>query len=451
MDRIQIYSHLPIWCQNFACYIEGKRIKATRYSNVFRKKLEEYEDRDKWSYDRLCDHRDRKLQTMINHCYNTVPYYRNMFKEYGINPGSIKKLDDLKVLPILTKEIVNSNPESFISNVVPRAKMITHHTSGTTGAGFIFQTTQEAQCEQWAVWWRYRKRLGIELDTLSGNFGTRFVVPANQIKPPFWRYNKPCHQVYFSAFHEKPEYLKYYIQEILDRNITWIHGYPSLLTELANEVINERNYEIKKLLKFVTIGAENLLDYQAEIMNKAFGVHVYQHYGMSEGVSNFSEYPDKRIFVDEDYAATEFIENDGITRIIGTNLTNYAMPLLRWDTKDTAEVVVSNNGRQVISIDGRIEDYVTLRSGKRIGKLDHVFKDAVHLKEVQIRQQKDYSIKVLYVPRDNEYQDDLVNAEKLFRQSFGEQVEMQFVEVQEIEKTKSGKLRFILSDIDNHN
>lgn len=450
MDKMQIYNNLPIWGQNLACYIEGKKIKATRYGKHFWKKLLEYEEHDGWSYEQKCVFRDDKIQKMIQHCYDTVPYYHKLFNEGGIDPSSIRYLEDLKVLPILTKDIVNMNPEAFLSSKISQDKMITAHTSGTTGAGFIFKTTQEAICEQWAVWWRYRRRLGIDIGTLSGNFGTRFIVPATQNKPPFWRYNNPCHQVYFSAFHEKQDNLKYYIQQLVEKKVSWLHGYPSLLCELANEVLREGDELLKGQITHVTIGAENLLDYQRTIMERAFGVHIYQHYGLSEGVSNFSEYPDRQIIVDEDFAATEFIEQDGITRIIGTNLTNYAMPLLRWDTRDTAEVKIQNDfGRVVEAIDGRIEDYIILPSGKKIGKLDHVFKDAVHLKEVQIEQAEDYKITVFLIPRDNEYQHDIEMAKGLFNQTFGEKVDIKFMPVENIEKSKSGKLRFIVSKISN--
>ncbi len=452
MDKMSIYNRLPIFAQNFACFIEGSKIKKNRYGQLFWKKLEEYEERDVWSYERKCEYRDAQIRKMVRHCYDTVPYYHGLFDEGGINPDCIRCLDDLKVIPILSKDIVNKNPELFLSTEISRDKMLTAHTSGTTGAGFIFRTTEETICEQWAVWWRYRRKLGIQFGTLSANFGTRFVVPTSQKRPPFWRYNTPCSQVYFSAFHEKPEYLRYYLEEIRRKKITWIHGYPSLISELANVVLLEKDDEIKNQIQYVTIGAENLLDYQKTAIEKAFDVHVYQHYGLSEGVSNFSENPEKDIIVDEDFAATEFVDSNGYKRIVGTTLTNFAMPLLRWDTKDTAGVrEIRGIGRIVDSLDGRIEDYITLPSGKVIGKLDHVFKDAIHLKEVQIVQDKNYKIQVLFVPRDDNYESDIKMAYHLFLQTFGEKVDIEFARKESIEKSKSGKLRFIVSDVSRVN
>lgn len=442
-----VYDHLPIWGQNLACYVEGKKNAHVRYGKIFWKYLSEYRTRDTWSYAALCEYRDNRLRKMIKHCYETVPYYKTLFDDGGINPKSIKNLDDLKKLPVLTKDIVNENPKLFLSAIFPKKRMITSHTSGTTGAGFVFKTSQQAICEQWAVWWRYRENLGIKYGTLHANFGTRFVVPVKQTKPPFWRYNKPCHQIYFSAFHEKPDYLKYYIEEIINKNITWIHGYPSLLTELANEVIRE-GLDLSRQIKYVTIGAENLLEYQTSIMQRAFGVHVYQHYGLTEGVANFSEKLSKEIVVDEDFSAVEFVPCGETNKIIATSLTNYAMPLLRWDTNDTAEYKEDlKKGRIVTSIDGRIEDYIVLPNGRKIGKLDHVFKDTTHLKEVQIVQERDYNIHVLIVPRDGQINNDILLASELFKKTLGSDVGISFEIVDHIQKSRSGKHRFIVSAV----
>lgn len=446
MDKMSIYNRLPVWGQNLACCYEGSRIKRSRYGKDFWRFLSEYESRANWSYEQLCDYRDAKLRKLIHHCYNTVPYYTKLFNEGSIDPDSIKTLDDLKVLPILTKQIVNADPESFISTAVPRDKMVTAHTSGTTGSGFVFKTTQEAICEQWAVWWRYRRALGIEFGTLSANFGTRFIVPVTQQEPPFWRYNIPCHQMYFSAFHESPENLKSYISRILCSKITWLHGYPSLLTPIAEYIVSNR-INVKGKIKFITTGAENLLENQRRILIEAFGVEPYQHYGLSEGVANFSESADHSIIVDEDFSAVEFCPFAGSNRIIATSLNNYAMPLLRWDTKDTVTYAEdAKEGRTITSIDGRIEDYVVLPDGTKIGKLDHVFKDTVHIQEVQIHQNSDFSLTVFATTDGTDVTADVQLAQRLFHDSFGVSLPIDFKFVDKIPKP-TGKLRFVVSEV----
>ena len=441
MDKMAVYNRLPVFAQNWACSVEGARIARTRFGSLFRRTLQDYEARSRWSSERIAAYRDERLRAMVKYCYDTVPYYRAMFDEGGIDPASIKSLDDMGRLPLLTKKEVNENPERFFSTAY-RGKRIKHHTSGTTGSGFVFYTSPEAICEQWACWWRFREALGIEFGTSQAMFGTQKVVPAIQAAPPYWRENRPGNQVYFSAFHESEGNLAEYCEEIKRRRIPWIHGYPSLLVAVA--LFAARNGVSFPCVRFVTTGAENLYDHQAALVERSFGVRPYQHYGMCEGVANFSQDSEHRMLVDEDYAAVEFCD-DG--RIIGSTLTNMAMPLLRWDTGDIAESTTLPDGRrEVVSLDGRAEDSVLLPNGTTVGKLDHVFKDTVHIAEAQIHQNPDLSITVYAVKAQDDVAEDEQKALRQFAESFSCPVPIAFEYVTSIPRAASGKLRFVVSE-----
>ena len=382
---------------------------------------------------------------MIHHCYDTVPYYTKLFNDGGINPDSIKTLDDLKVLPILSKQIVNANPESFLSSAIPRNKMVTAHTSGTTGSGFVFKTTQEAICEQWAVWWRYRRALGIEYGTLCGQFGGRSVVSITQCKPPFYRWNSPCDIMYFSVYHMSEQNISAYVTDLQGQKIRWIHGYPSSINVLA-EYLMSQNLQLNA--DYVTTGAESLLESQKAHILAAFGKKAYQHYGMSEAVANFSETKDGKMIVDEDFAVTEFIPS-GKTEscdIIGTCLSNYAMPFLRYRTNDMAIVSLTPEGRVVTALDGRIEDCILLPNGAKIGRLDHIFKDLTHIREAQIVQKSTDNIQVNVV-RGNKYGDADENKllHELEERLTGIVIDIRYVDA--LKRTESGKLRFVISEI----
>lgn len=449
MDKMKIYNKLPILVQNIACNYEGLRIKKTRYGDAFWKFLKEYEARNTWTYKEICDYRDERLRSLIEHSYKTVPYYRNLFDDLGLDYKEIRTLSDLKVLPILDKQTINDNFDKFVSTNYDKNNLIMSHTSGTTGSGFKFYTTPEAISEQWAVWWKYRKNLGIDFDMWSANFGSKLIVPISQKKPPYWRINFPGKQVYFSAFHQSEENLYYYFKEIKKRRIEWIHGFPSLITLLASFMLNN-SLSLGYKLKFITIGAENLLEYQRSIIEEAFGCKVFQHYGLAEGVANFSQNRSGKIIVDEDFSATEFIFMDGNYRIIGTNLSNYAMPLIRYDTKDTATLskIHNSSGRIIESIDGRSEDYITLPNGIKVGKLDHAFKDTINFREVQLYQKKDYSINILVVKKNINHKKDEELAYKMLRDSLGDDINIEFRYVNKIERTKGGKIKFVVSEIE---
>lgn len=108
--------------------------------------------------------------------------------------------------------------------------------------------------------------------------------------------------------------------------------------------------------------------------------------------ANISQCLEGFLHVDEDFAAVEFLPAGGDQyRIVGTNLSNLAFPLIRYDTGDLATLTdaiceCGRPGRIVEHLDGRQEDYVVTRSGAQLGRIDHIFKDMINIREAQIRQ-----------------------------------------------------------------
>ena len=152
-----------------------------------------------------------------------------------------------------------------------------------------------------------------------------------------------------------------------------------------------RGVDLGYHVRWVTVGGENLLKGQEEVMTRAFGIRPLQHYGLAEAVANISQCERGRLHVDEDFAAVEFLpeESGQGHRIVGCNFTNLATPLLRYDTGDVVTIDeqgcgCGRPGRVVAAIDGRREDYVELGNGARVGRMDHVFKDMTNIREAQI-------------------------------------------------------------------
>jgi Coenzyme F390 synthetase len=448
---MDVYFRLPIALQNAATWATAAKNRWERYGHPFGQILQGYRERASWSADRLASYRDDRLRCMVDHCYRTVPYYRQLFKEGGISPASIKTIDDLSMLPVLTKDDVRACPEDFLSSDFVKKRVIRRHTSGTTGSSFQFVMDRRALMEQWAVTWRYWEGLGISFDTPHAMFGTRRVASPSQTTPPFWRSKAPVYEWYFSAFHESDEHMAAYFDEIDRRGFSWIHGYPSLVTPLAAYMVRTGR-RFARPLSHVTLAAENLLTHQRELMVEAFGVEPRMHYASTEGVANASQGAHGIAYrIDEDYAVTELLPLDDFSdagEIVGTSLTNYAMPLLRWRLRDLGREGRDEKGHRVLlSIDGRTEDYLKLPSGVKIGKLDHVFKDTKHFREAQIRQASDYSVELWVVATQADTAQDEAVALRELRES-GCDVPVSFHYRDSIPKTKAGKLKFVISEVE---
>jgi len=456
LDYRHLYSHLPVFCQNVLCSLYGARLIRRRYGNAYETLEREVFERQRWAPERIETFARRRCQAIVKHAASTVPYYRRLFAEMHIDPQDISGPEDLKALPILDKQTVQENLADCHCDLKNEMRCRTMHTSGTTGTGLIFPMTLEAEQEQWAVWWRHRARFGLDRNTWYAHFHGKSIVPFENSKPPFWRVNRPGRQILFSAYHMSDHNLPFYVNELNRRQPLWIQGYPSLLALLGSFML-EKEYELNYRPKVIMAASENLLPQQKRVIEKAFGVACRQHYGMAEGVGNISECPEGNLHVDEDYAHIEFLPtdtDDDSYRIIGTNYTNYAFPLLRYDTGDVAELESPEKicpcgapGRLVKSIDGRREDYVLTPNGRCIGRLDHIFKDMVNIKECQILQEHLERV-VFRIVRGKGYteKDEKTLLHEAVKR-LGGQIKIEIVYVEKLERSARGKLRFVISKI----
>lgn len=454
MSKLQfLYARLPVYLQQGACSLEGWRIQRQRYGKSFQAALQDAEERMSWSQERIKAYQDERLHHFVQHCAQTVPYYRRLFQEYGITPEKVYRIEDLQNLPILTKQEVKDNYEALLSQAIPKSEWINFQTGGTTGNVLRFVTTRRALDEQWAGVWRFRRAHGIQLDTWCGYFGGRPIVPLQQKVPPFWRYNYPGKQILFSGYHMSPRNLDAYVKELHRRRPPYLQGYPSLLSLLAAHMVEFGRY-LDYQPRWIVVNSENLLPQQAKLIEQAFGVRPIQRYAMGEAIASASECLQGKLHIDEDLAATEFMPNpDGFGhRVVGTALTNLAVPLLRYDVGDV--VTLSNEGcscgrpgRILETVDGRKEDYIILEDGSRIGILDQIFKEIINIHEAQIYQRRvgEMIIRVVRGKNYNDHDEIMILQEAKKRVGSSTEVKIDYVE--NLQRSRNGKLRFVVSDI----
>jgi len=445
MNSEQLYLNSPVIIQNLLVNLQGYKLNSTRYNSGFAKIYNEYLLSNPQTVD------INSLHSFLQSA-SAVPYWNKKFSQYKINFDLGSNIfEEVKKLPILTKKEVKENIGNIANNRVDD-KISYHKTSGTTGSGMVFPQTLSMEHHQWAVWWRYRNLHGINFNTWMGWFGGKSIASINQSKPPYWRISRPTRQVLFSAHHLSLSTVESYYQEIVKRNISWLHGYPSQLSLFAN-LIKKAGIRNLPGVKHITVGAENLLKVQKSSIEEVFGVKVVQNYGLAEGVANISETPDGNLIPDLDFAFVEFIPFDPANpkkcRIVGTNYRNRAFPLIRYDTGDIANIDWKENGDyRIISIDGRNEDYITLPNGVKLGRLDHIFKNIIEIDEAQIEQLSSTKIQINIVKGSNyEERSHGIRIIDEAKKRFGKDVEISIKYVESISRNASGKFRFVISRI----
>jgi phenylacetate-coenzyme A ligase PaaK-like adenylate-forming protein len=446
-----IYSRLPIALQNAALTAVGHYVRRTRYNKAYTDLFDEVVARDSWSEERLREFLDRRVSVFVHHAANTVPYYRELFVREGIDPRSITSVDDLSAIPLLEKHTVQDRLSDFVSEAFSKKQLMPNETSGSTGSGLRFFMTKQAIREQWAVWWRHRLRHGITLGTPAAIFRGIALVPIDQETPPFWRTNAAENQLYVSGNHINEGSAGAIVDELNRLNIPWLHGNPSAISLLASLMIDTGRH-LDYQLRWITLGSEQVLDHQRETIEAAFGIKATQHYGVAEAIGNISEDPDGVLYVDEDFAAIEFLASDepNVAAVVGTNLSNAAFPLIRYKVEDTVEFAGMRDvrgRRRVEKINGRTDDYVLLTNGSKVGRLDFLFKGQRNVREAQIRQSRVGSL-TLQIVRGPTYCDE--DEEKILsiaRARISADTKIEFEYVDAIKRTNRGKLRYVVSSI----
>lgn len=442
MSLFSLYSKLPVFLQNAVVNLQGYIIQKRRFNSNFFRELTRFEGRDASTIDY------DQLKVFMHHAKRSS-FWNDKFKKYDIDIDSPHLVDEIKKLPILTKEEVRANIET-IKLDVPGDKVIPIGTSGTSGSSLKFTQTISMENKQWAVWWRYRKRHGIDVDTWMAWFGGKTIVPVDQKKPPFWRINYPMKQLMFSAHHLSIDTVEGYYDRLKNSKVEWIHGYPSQISFLAGLIL-EKGLEPLRDIKFISTGAENLMDHQIAVIQAAFGIRPFQHYGLAEGVANISQLPSGKWQIDQDFSYVELVPTeveDDLFYIVGTNYSNLSFPLIRYQTNDLIRVKKVGEDIEIISIDGRKDDFITLPNGVKLGRLGFIFKNADFVKEAQIYQ-KSVSQILLRVVKNNNYDEQIHEPilRKECQQRMGDEIMIDFEYLEKIPRTTAGKFQYVVSDV----
>ena len=118
------------------------------YGSEVVSKLKEMRHNDMLSGAEIREIQDRKLQRLVRHCYETVPYYTRLFDTHGIRPSQIQTRDDLRLLPVLTKQTIRDNYDDLFSTAISPKRIRKSSSGGSTGTPLKFCTDSA----EWSSW-----------------------------------------------------------------------------------------------------------------------------------------------------------------------------------------------------------------------------------------------------------------------------------------------------------
>jgi phenylacetate-CoA ligase len=112
--------------------LERLRLTAMAASQLARERRIAYADPEK-----LAHRRRRRIRRIVAHAHANVPHYRDEMRRLGIEPEDIRDAGDLKLLPIVTREQVQAEPERFRSERADPRECLTVRSSGSVSIPIV--------------------------------------------------------------------------------------------------------------------------------------------------------------------------------------------------------------------------------------------------------------------------------------------------------------------------
>lgn len=345
-------------------------------------------------------HQQRRFYEISKYCSENVDLYKKKWAGLDEDLLTLKNINDLPIID--KKDLVKEIKENRLYNSIPKGSKV-DYTTGSTGEPFkVVKDNYTSKLHKSDFIFGYQLggyNLGDKIVRLwRGNLNKTF---KDKIKE--FVTNKYTICIYDPNNASKSQLnstrLKEIMIELNSLNPKYIDTFPSALIQII-DYSKDCSYTLKMTkLKGIFTGAEALSDNDREKIESFFSCKVYNRYGGTEfgGIAHECVYGNMHISEYKTYV--ELINNE----IVITDLYNKTLPLIRYNTKDTAEKIVSikckcgMESKVIQQISGRVNDMIDGVNGLISSHYWHniVKKYNDHIDNFQIIQNKDeYSVRI---------------------------------------------------------
>lgn len=311
-----------------------------------------------WSEEQIKKHQEEQIQKLLAHAKTTVPFYSDQSDTVLSN------------WPVVNKNVLRSNGNDILSNMYQKENLIAMSTSGSTGTPFTSWQDGDKKKHVNAETLYYNGKIGFSI-------GRRIIylrsIVSEVSKSKLQQFSQniyllDCNDLSDSGIKEKLKFIVNYSKGCG----AMLMGYASTFTAFQ-KYFDKYGYEEVSEAKIYGIasGSEMLYDATREALEKAFKCQCVSRYANEENGFLGQDDNENNVFLMNraDYFveilkmnSDEVAEVGEVGRIVVTDLYNYAMPMIRYDTGDVgARVKVIHNGIEryaVGSFGGRIVDSV---------------------------------------------------------------------------------------------
>jgi phenylacetate-CoA ligase len=405
---LALYHRLPAWARSAVATARGAQLRWLRYGPETSRLVEQAMEREYWSPSQWRHWEQERLLRVLHRAATRVPYYRRLW-EARRRAGDYRSWEYLENWPLLEGETLRREPLAFLADDRRPSWMVPDHTSGTSGRPLHLWRSRRTLRARYALYEaRHRLWYGVSRRDRWAMLGGQLVVPFRQSKPPFWTWNAAMRQLYVSSYHLSPEFSPAILEALARYRIRYLWGYPSSLHALATAALANG---VRTTMRVAIANAEPVYERHRQAVRAAFGCALRETYGMVELVAAAGECEFGGLHAFPEMGCMEIFdagvpaEGSRAGDLVCTSLLDDDMPLIRYRLGDRAARRDLQGpcacGRTLPLLDhveGRADDVLYTMDGRRIGRLDPVFKNNLPIREAQIVQLSLARVVVRFAP-----------------------------------------------------
>jgi len=373
---------------------------------------------DSWTISQLKAYQLKRLKELLLFVEEYSPYYKAQFSDLGIKASDCSDLNFLQKLPSINKAELLEHNESLHSDKSQFDKLFFCETSGSTGQVLTFYRNES---------WDSANRAAI-----MRGYSWHGVLPWER-NLYFWGYNLSAKsrlkvrlldalQNRFRLFDYSPKSIETLKRQL--KGVVFIHGYSSMIYELAKILNREDKKPAFKALKMIKGTSEKIFPHYNQEIQKAFGTNIVSEYGAAEAGIIAFECAHGNMHLNMEGC---IVEHDEEGEILVTNLHSYSFPIIRY----------------------KLGDYIRLApEGKRCpcGKAHHILEEVTGRvgKSIQGNQQNYPSLTLYYIFKNLFFEHDI----KLNYQAH--QFEKGKLEIRIVESLNSKNLKTVQEEADKY-
>ncbi|MDR8390264.1 hypothetical protein NC796_03870 [Aliifodinibius sp. S!AR15-10] len=384
---------------------------------------------------------EKYLMDLLTHAVETTPYY-----------AKLDSHSDISAFPIVNKNLIRDNYEQFVSKAFKKGELQPAVTSGSTGTPFKVLHNRNKVYRNSADTLYFAKLAGYELgqrlyylkiwndENKKSKFTsfTQNIIPKNVLDQS-------------DAFFEK------FVRDLnKDKSAKSFLGYSSAFEALCKYLDKTGSKRVSSNVKSIITMSEALDSYTKNSLREYFGCEVVSRYsniengilaqqkrgGGQEFYLNSASYFFEVLQVNSDKPVP--VGSPG--RIVVTDLFNYGMPMIRYDTGDIGTLDLNDSGEFVLSkVEGRKMDMIYDTKKELVSSFvvtNNMWK-YTDIKQYQFVQESSNSYYFKLNPKDKfNREEELINE---FKTYLGENAKIRVEYVSEIPLLASGKRKKVVN------